>query len=379
MKRLFLFLFFIPFFLYAEQMYSPTWGFFLDIPEGYEYIDGDGKDRFSFLGPSDAMFDIVVYDGTYLSMQDLVSDINRRIANSGDADFYNYHGRQAALIELNFGGYSGWGLCVELTGGSSIKAPMLLALAYGPKDIGELELFHISALDSIAPSFVERYYPGPVIEYSYPRGETKTVSLAAGGIRSPEPVRAMIHENDAKAAQVLIEREYLLLQFYLNSNLIQEAWSRYYRLIFRDSYDRITFAASALVQNWGGDIAASDEAKRIFAQRALSFVQGFNYERDMSGSDFVNLVSAITEGRGDCDSRAVLWAIILSHADIRGAIMLSSYFSHAMGLAEIEGSGARFEAEGTRWLVAETIANIDIGLIDYEQSDPRYWFAVIFE
>jgi len=377
MKKIFLFLIFFPVCLCAEPLYSPTWGFFLDLPEGYEYIDGDGRDRFSFAGPSDAIFDLVVYDGTYTSINELVSDVNRRIGNSGDVDFYDYHGRQAALIELAFGSFEGWGLCVELSSptklDSSPRAPMLLALAYGPKGVKELELFHISALDSIAPSAAELRYPGPVIEYSNPRGEMKPAVLAAGGIR------ALIHENDAEAAQVLIEREYLLFQFYLTTPFIQDAWTRYYRFIYRDSYDRVTSAASALVRSWGGDAAGSDEAKRAFAQRALTFVQGFKYERDLNGSDFVNMISAITEGRGDCDSRAVLWALILSHADIRGALMLSSYFSHAMGLAELAGTGARFEADGTRWLVAETTANIDIGLIDLEQSDPRYWFAVVFD
>jgi len=108
-------------------------------------------------------------------------------------------------------------------------------------------------------------------------------------------------------------------------------------------------------------------------------VQGFKYERDLTGSDFINLVTAITEGRGDCDSRAVLFAMILANANIRGAIMLSHHYSHAMGLADVTGSGARFEALGVNWLVAETTANINIGLIAQDESDPRHWFAVVFE
>jgi len=377
MKKLFLFLLFVPAFISAESMYSPTWGFFLDLPEGYEFIDGNGRDRFSFAGPSDAMFDLVVYDGNYPSIRELVSDINRRIGNRGDADFYSYRNRQAAIIKLTFGSYDGWGLCVEIGDESpadtSAVRPMLLALAYGPADARELDLFHVSALDSIAPSLAERHYPGPVIEYSYPRGEAKSAALGNSGIT------AAVYENDAEAAQVLIEREFSILQNYSNTPFLLDAWMRYYRLIYRDSYDRVTAAAAAFVLNWGGNRIGSDEAKRAFAQRALEFVQGFNYERNLNGSDFLNLVSAVTEGRGDCDSRSVLWAIILSHADIRSAFMISSHYGHAMGLADIAGTGARFESGGTRWLVAETTANVDIGLINQEASDPQYWFAVIFE
>jgi hypothetical protein len=370
MKRIFLLLLLVPVFVFSETLYSPTWGFFIDLPEGYDYIEGDGRDRFSFKGPSDAMFDLLVYNGRFGTIRDLVTDINRRLGNSGDADFFNYNERQAAIIRLTFGGNYGWAFCVELD--SSANRTMLLALAYCRQDSDALELLHISALDSICPSIAERYYPGPVIEYSYPRGEMKPVVLAGG-------ISALIRENDAEAAQALIEREFTILQLYANSQYWQDAWARYYRLVYRDSYDRITNPVFALARNWGGYNANTVEKKKDFAQRALYFVQGFEYKRDVNGSDFVNLVSAVTERTGDCDSRSMLWAIILSHVDIRAAMMVSPQYDHAMGLADIEGNGARFEHSGTKWLVAETTANVDIGLIDKEQSDPRYWFGVIFE
>ena len=373
MKKLFLFLFFIPVFVFAESLYSPTWGFFLDLPEGYEYADGDGRDRFSFAGPGGAMFDLAIYNGSYADTEELVEDINTRIGNRGDVDFFRYRNRQAAIIKLTFGSYDGWGLCVELDGSGTARPPMLLALAYGPGDIRELELFHISALDSIAPSLAERRYPGPVIEYSYPRGRARSVTLADGAIT------AMVLENDAEAAQVLIEREFQILQYYANAENWQEAWMRYYRFIYRDSFDRLASAVSALVRNFGGYPADSDEARRAFAQRALTFVQGFRYERDLSGSDFLNLVTTVTEGRGDCDSLAILWAIILANANIRSAFMVSRQYSHAMGLADIAGTGARFELSGIRWLVAETTANVDIGLIAQDVSDPQHWLGVVFE
>jgi hypothetical protein len=196
----------------------------------------------------------------------------------------------------------------------------------------------------------------------------------------------MIRENDAEAAQVLIEREFQVLQRYVFMENWQEAWIRYYRAIYRDSWDRIADAVFQLERNWNvtttsqeGDAAENGEKDRVLAEKALAWVQGFEYERDFSGSDFVNLVSAVTEGRGDCDSRAMLWAIILTQADIRAAIMVSRNHSHAMGLADIPGTGARFEAGGTKWLVAETTTNVDIGLIAQETSDIESWLGVILE
>ena len=368
MKHWLLFLFFIPVLAFSESLYSPTWGFSVDLPEGYDYVDGNARDRFSFSGPGGIQFDMLVYNGRYETIDELVADVNRRLQNKGDCDFFVYRDRQAAILELVFGDSEGWGLCFELRGSSPTNAspPMLLALSYGPMGSDGLDLFHISALDSIVPSVEEHYYPGPIMEYGYPRGDARRVSLAGNGMS------AMIRENDAEAAQVLIEREFMVLQHYLLSDYWRQAWVRYYRYIYRDSYDRIASAASALARSWSG------KGQRELAQNALSWVQSFIYERDLSSSDFVNLVSAVTEGRGDCDSRAMLWAIILSHADIRAAMMVSRDYSHAMGLADIAGTGARFEAGETHWLVAETTANVDIGLIAADLSNTESWLGVLF-
>jgi hypothetical protein len=247
---------------------------------------------------------------------------------------------------------------------------MLLALAYGQADIVDMELLHVSALDSICPSITERRYPGPVIEYSYPRGNSIPAVIKGG-------FNVMMRENDAEASQVLIEREFQILRMYADTQYWQDAWVRYYRFIYRDSWDRVTNAASALVNSFGGGSLTYGE-NLVFAQKALKYIQGFEYERDLSSSDFLNLVTAVTEGRGDCDSRAMLWAIILAHADIQSAIMISPQYSHAMGLADIEGTGARFDSHGVKWLVAETTDTVDIGLIDQNMSDSAYWFGVIF-
>ena len=373
MKRFILLFLIIPSFVFAEGMYSPTWGFFIDLPEGYELADGDGRDRFSFRGPAGMMFDLVVYSGRYNSIQELTADANRRLSNRGESDFFQYRDKQASVIKLTFGDFDGWGLAIELGANSAGQRPMLLALAYGPLNLGDMELFHLSALDSIAPTHVERRYPGPIMEYSYPRGEPRNVPLAARGLS------AVIYENDAEAAQDLIEREFFIYQAYLETPFLQQAAIRYYRFIFRDSFDRVAYAVSAITDSFGGYLAVTEQQQREFAQRALAFVQGFQYERDMSGSDFVNLVSAISEGRGDCDSRAMLFALILSNINIRSGIMLSYHYSHAMGLADISGAGARLDSHGIRWLVAETTANVDIGLIDRELSDQRHWFAVLFD
>jgi hypothetical protein len=378
--------------LIAEPFTSPSWGFKIDLPESYIYSDGDGRDRFSFTSAEGAFFDLVIYPGGgYESPQALAEDIRRRLGSRGDVDTFVYRSRKAAVLELSFvpaGGqpgkgaaqyYSGWGFFTELESPEGRPPPLLAALAYGPAGQGKTPA--LSALDSIAPAASDELAPGPMTEYAFPRKNARRVNLANTS------AAAQIDETDAEAAQSVTDREFELLSAYAGGPKWKEAWIRFYRIIYRDAWDRLADAAFALERKWNQE--ASISAGRLLngkktgpepeiAARALNWVQSFAYERDFLGSDFVNPVSAAVEGRGDCDSRALLWAVILGHANIRAGIMVSREYSHAMGLADIDGAGARFEAGGVKWLVAETTAQVSPGLIAAGKSDPAKWIGITF-
>jgi hypothetical protein len=372
-----LLIFMVPVLLSAAPLVSHQWGFQIDLPEGYQYVTGDGKDRFSFRSQAGTIFDLVVYAGnSYPSVLALAEDVQRRLRNQGGLDPFEYRKKQAVLLELRFPGkedfFEGWGLCVALEAqkdNQEKRTVLLLALAYGPVGKEELQELHLSALDSIAPTPQDRHAPGPITEYSYPRGVQKPAALA--GIEAD----ALVYEHDAEAAQSLIDREFNILSRYTTSPLWKEAWIRFYRAIFRDSFDRLAPIAFVLERYWN----VPPLENRAFAEKVLGWVQGFTYERDVMGSDFINLVSVALEGRGDCDSRSLLWAIILVQANIPAAVMVSPHYSHAMGLADLPGTGAHFNLEGKPWLVAETTAAVALGLINAEMSDTRHWLGITFE
>jgi hypothetical protein len=333
--------------------------------------------RFSFRNSQGSVFEISVEPGRG-KPETLLGRMLLRLGNRGEFENFSYHGRAAALARLEFklgeAAYLGWGLCLDR------GEDLLLALAYGPGENSQ-ELFHLSSLDSIAPSGAERFYWGPVTEYTWPRGEPEETPLYNSA------VSAMIAAGDAEAAQGLVDREFQVLRRFSDSPLWQEAWRRFYRMIWRDSWERLRDALFRLERSWNVE-AALGRGKtgegftglpdRELASRALSHVQGFRYERDLMGSDFVNLVSAVTEGRGDCDSRALLWALFLAQANIGAGIMVSRDYNHAMGIADIEGPGARFPFEEKEYLVAETTAAVELGLIGKSMSETARWLGVSF-
>jgi hypothetical protein len=380
-KRLLFPLFFVFFcpFIFSAPLYSPTWGFSLDLPEGYEYTGGDGKNRFSFGNAGGAKFDVVVYhaeagkSAPYASLEALMSDVyNRLNNNTGEVDIFNYRQKEIRIMELSFllagaGPMSGWALCLESPAAG--PRPMFLAMAYGPAEKEYLHALHLSALDSIAPEEGDKLAPGPITEFAYPRETRVQAPLFGLG------VNALMYEEDAEAAQALVDREFQVLRRYENAPNWKEAWSRFYRAIYRDSFDRLADAAFQVERK----LNVPGREDRDFADQALRWVQSFTYERDLLGSDFVNLVSAATEGRGDCDARSMLWAVILKQANIPSAIMVSRHYSHAMGLADLPGAGAHFEVDGQKFLVAETVAKVSIGLIGETVSDIEHWLGILFE
>jgi hypothetical protein len=394
-KILLVLLIFLPVLAAASPLYSPTWGFRLDPPEDYEFTGGDSKNTFSFATRDGAQLDLSVYAfGTgrnqYQSAEALAKDIQRRLGNNGGISVFKYRRKEAAIMELSFTAQkrmNGWALCIELGSPPPVKTtdsqtgktvgpapvsgghPFLLALAYGPAERKEFQQLYLSILDSIVPEDGDRLCPGPITDYSYPREKRKLMPVA--GLDA----EAWFYEEDAEAAQALVDREFAVLRRYASSAIWKEAWTRFYRAIYRDSCDRLTSAAFIIERK----LNVPPLENRDFANVLLLWVQSFAYERDLLGSDFVNLVSAVQEGRGDCDSRAMLWALILNQADIEACIMVSREFSHAMGLADLPGPGAHFAVEGKQWLVAETTAKVSIGLIGEQVSDISGWLGIVLE
>ena len=389
----------------AEPLVSPTWGFRLDLPEGYELAGGDRKNSFSFESSFGTSLDLIVYTG-FPSAALLAEETEKKLSSRGKRNVFFHNNREAVISELNFlrgnETVSGWALYLELdavvspdgrvSGTESDYRTYLLALAYGPQK-PELQCLHLSVLDSIEGSSLDHLLPGAVTGFFHPGGEWISAKLA----NSKET--AQFRKNDAAAAQSVVDREFNVMKLYLASPLWQEAWKRFYRAVYKDSFERLVHASFMMERSWNNLFAGSGSTgagsqtqwpetrsaeSYAIAARALEWVQGFSYERDLMGSDFINLVTVAQEGRGDCDSRAMLWAVVLSRANIPSGIMVSREYSHAMGLADLEGWGARLPMTDSggreiKWLVAETTAKVSLGLIGETVSEISKWLGITFD
>jgi hypothetical protein len=227
----------------------------------------------------------------------------------------------------------------------------------------------ISCLDAFSIDRTSRRFPGPVSQFLFPwpvaRTEKKTAVLPAGSISLPWSAKEEQEELS------VIEREYHVLTMYLKSETLWvDAWARYYRMVYKESAARL----DNLTQAFSNSLPAHDPTES--ARRVLAWVQGFLYERNFAGIDFVPPLTAAFEKRGDCDSRAMVMGIILERLGIDSVLMVSREYSHAMLAVDVPGGGQRFTYNGKAYLVAETTAKVGIGKIDSSQADFSKWLGV---
>jgi hypothetical protein len=393
---------------HGEEYYSDH-GFAMDLPEGFEFIEGDGSTRYSFGSPDGAVrVDVAVYPATrFASAQAGAADSMRRVSGHGDFMAFPYSGADAALGEMDIGSgddaLKGLGLFINDVapppGGDAKSAPYdLVMLAYAPASVyAQYHDVIVSCVDGFSANYGRRAVPGPVgsaVRYTLGRAKPVPVTVRFGAAS----VLSSWVPAEAEVAQELVEREYRVLSAYAQApELINAAVARFYRMIYRDaapSLDRLALDMSMAWETgaWAGKAAPAtllDTAAtgprfgttanpRAYAESLLAWVQTFTYERNPEGSDVVNPVSAAFQGRGDCDSRALVMAILLRREDIDAIMMVSLKHEHALAGVDAPGSGARFPFKDKRWLVAETTARVGIGMIDAGQADPAVWIGVAF-
>jgi hypothetical protein len=356
----------------AKELASDS-GAYFDMPSGFAPAKGDGKTRFSYVAPNDGMeFDILIYaPGRYSSADVMSKDLLGKMGSRGDVSGFTYQGRGAVMADLDFplNGSQRKGYAVFICGRTAADDSYALVASAETRQFDTHSEFIISCLDAFSIDRVARRFPGPVSQFlfSWPaeRSEKKTTALPAGAVSLPWST------EEEKHTLSVVGREYRVLATYAQSQTLWiDAWVRYYRMVYKESAARL----DSLSQAFAASLPAADPTES--ARRVLAWVQGFHYERDFKGINFVPPLTAAFEQRGDCDSRAMVMGIILEHLGIHSILMISRDYSHAMLAVDVPGGGQRFTFNGKAYLVAETTAKVGIGKIDSEQADWSKWLGV---
>ena len=382
----------------AERLKSQV-GYFVEMPSGFQLSSSDGKAKYSFADPNGGMeFDLLGYEpGRFADLESLVKESLAKLGSKGDATAYAYEGRRAVFAELNFKlndkGKRGYGVFLEgratpktidkdakpdgaaaKSGGECSYA--LLAFADEDKFEGYAD-FILSCLDSFSIDRGALRSPGPVSQFTlaWPpaRNKEKKVSLAALGGSEAGPGSVSLPWSAEEAAQEAdtVTREYKVLVAYADEpELYKDAWTRFYRMIYRESaarLDRLALEAAKL-------LPPNDPTEA--ARRILAWTQGFVYERDLKGSDFVAPLAAAYEARGDCDSRAVVAAIMLERLGVDAILLVSREYSHALLGVDVPGGGQRFSFGGKDYLMGETTAKVSLGMIAADVADRTKWMGI---
>jgi len=355
----------------AEEFYIEEYDYFLDIPAGWQVYDVSDISRAAFANSSlTAVVQVISMAGeSYQSADTMYEELRTEIGAEGDAAPFLFSGRDSVLSDLVFisSGDKMRGYFVFIDGRQS---DFILMAFSGISYYEETHDFLLSVLDSFSPSRMEKYHPGPVSQFYYPfpgRDEQQTV-LIINNRQGSIPY----DQKEIAATQVLIEREARILASYDEKENRAEAWQRYYRMIYRDNYHRLDNLHLFLknIFRTGGEGVAD------LPRDLLVWVQDFSYSRTGTLADLQSPLSSALTRTGDCDSRALLYTMLLHRFKIDTLLLVSSRYSHSLAGVNVPGQGARIHFDDNSYLIAETTDQVDLGLIDRDMADPSGWIPV---
>ena len=359
----------LPCALAGQQLGLGSYGSFIDPPSGWS-LAGQEERKLTFVsGDGGAWLQLKLFPEAS-SLAGLVEEAQSRLGADGEGTVYGYGTGQAWFGTLSFSadGYEFAGYLFACFGGD-MQPTVLLAFS----DASTLPQYNdavLSALDSFSPPPSTNRLPGPVGAFDrvFSSGDLRTLPLGVGNGATAYRIDA----GTAETAVYVTEREARLLGQAGNV----EAWRRFFRILYRDSLRDLDSLISELHAVFPAHLTGS-EARRV-AEELLAWLQGFEYRRSGTYSDFLDPVQALVSSAGDCDSLGLLYVLLLHSFDIDAILLVSESYSHALGAVDVPGAGARFSYDGTGYVVAELTDEVDLGLIAADMADPAGWTPVEF-
>lgn len=362
----------------AHQFRNAHLGYVVDVPAGWEIAEAATPELVSFIDPKGvAVFQVFSFPGeTFAGPAEIEAFIRQQLGASGDSAPFEFNGGDAVFADLTFasgeGGPEFRGYYAFVDRQDRDYAVMSFA------EVSNYEGYHdflLTNVDSFAADEEGRLLPGPVSQfyYAYPPPNPALQRFDFDG----SAVTMELDDEEMEATQILIEREARILTAYgverwgAGGEWV-EAWKRFYRVIYRDNVDRLEGLASDLEEHFRNAGVPRTE----IPARLLDWLQEFEYARIGTLSDLQSPTSSLMTRTGDCDALALIYIILLHHMDFDAILMVSNQYAHALAAVDVEGAGARYEYEGTQYLVAELTVDVELGMIHQDMADPAGWIPV---
>ena len=375
------YLFLFSTFLFSEIILDKDFGFSLDIPEGFELADSTEDGTSILLSHPNLPVTLAIkiyYQKEYKSSSESLNSALNKLSAQGSIDELTWQGKKCSISTFNMSldqNYKGWAV------GAPVKLDSyLVVLGYAPENIfQQCQFFIVSAINSLCIDDNSYNTPGIFIDYAFPKAGKEQFSCNIAG----KTITSSLDKSDSEAADCLINIEYSVLMLYAKHPKVMEAWERYYRLIYRDSFARIANFSSDLYEELY-PLAQTENPNNpniAYAQKILSWVQGFHYKRadEKTASDFTSLPATLLGQGNDCDSRSLLVCTLLKSVGIDSIFLFSPSYSHALAATAIKAGGQTYllKENNVEYLMGETTANVTWGMIAQEHADRKKWVPVI--
>lgn len=373
--KFFFLLLFINISLHAEVFSIGEYNLQFDLPEGSRLTDTDRVTEFLFENPDFPIDFLILIQQQDKNIEKQLQGIEKKLNCTSEHAKVTWRNRNCVISRLQFSYENqydciGWAVAIPLPD----KKVNMFAVSYTPIEyVNQIDSFIISSLDSISIDKGSITSAGIMTSWAYPLKSEFEQELNIGKRKIP----VILNEIDAEANQYVADREYDIYSYYATTKYRKKAMQRFYRMIYKDAYSRLKKAAFVIKNDYLYK-SENPECDSAIAEEMLKWVQGFQYERDLQGSDFTSLPAVLMGKGNDCDSRSLLLAVLFNQMGIKSVIFVSGEYSHAMVGAEISGKGARIKGACGNYRVGETTADVDFGLVNKSVSDLSKWFEVDF-
>ena len=380
---LLLLLILIPARISAETVTDNFYNFSFDLPEGFKLGDAseDGT-SYLFIHPNNQVqLAIKIYDNQEVkAATNALETALNKLKASFTIDNFFWNESTCAISDFLFQldkSYSGWAVSAPL----QKKNTYITAICFAPSNKRQsCEQFIMSTLNSLCVN--EAFYctPGIIVTYAFPKEGKKAVKLNINN----KTISTNLDNSDIEAANFLIDLEFSVLKLYSKHNLWKEAWTRYYRMIYRDSFERIKPAISDLFDELYAEAKRkkSSSPDLYVAQSLLSWVQTFEYKRNnqtANTSDFTSIPALICGDGNDCDSRSLFICMCMRCMGYEALLLVSPEYSHALAAVEMNEPGQKYILgdTGREFLMGETTAKVTWGMIAQDQADRTKWIPIL--